>query len=97
MASDWRYERWAPIFNVGGTLPRKRSVTLAKERQEAQRKQIEAEGIAKYQSIVRQGLTPEYLQYKGIEATMELAKSQNAKMVIIGNPKNGLPMVLQGN
>ena len=71
--------------------------TLSKERQEAQRKQIEAEGIAKYQSIVRQGLTPEYLQYKGIEATMELAKSQNAKMVIIGNPKNGLPMVLQGN
>ena len=75
----------------------KMQFTLSKERQEAQRKQIEAEGIAKYQSIVRQGLTPEYLQYKGIEATMELAKSQNAKMVIIGNPKNGLPMVLQGN
>jgi len=69
--------------------------TLDKERQEAQRKQIEAEGILKYQNIVRQGLSNEYLQYKGIEATMELAKSQNAKIVIIGNAKNGLPMVLQ--
>jgi regulator of protease activity HflC (stomatin/prohibitin superfamily) len=69
--------------------------TLDKERQEAQRKQIEAEGIAKYQVIVRQGLTPEYLQYKGIEATMQLAASQNAKMVIIGSQKSGLPLVLQ--
>jgi regulator of protease activity HflC (stomatin/prohibitin superfamily) len=73
----------------------KMKFTLDKERQEAQRKQIEAEGILKYQNIVRQGLSPEYLQYKGIEATMELAKSQNAKIVIIGNSKNGLPMVLQ--
>jgi len=73
----------------------KMKFTLDKERQEAQRKQIEAEGIAKYQAIVRQGLTPEYLQYKGIEATMRLAESQNAKIVIIGNSKNGLPMVLQ--
>jgi regulator of protease activity HflC (stomatin/prohibitin superfamily) len=73
----------------------KMKFTLDKERQEAQRKQIEAEGILKYQNIVRQGLSNEYLQYKGIEATMELAKSQNAKIVIIGNAKNGLPMVLQ--
>jgi regulator of protease activity HflC (stomatin/prohibitin superfamily) len=73
----------------------KMKFTLDKERQEAQRKQIEAEGIAKYQTIVRQGLTPEYLQYKGIEATMEIAKSQNAKMVIIGSQKSGLPLVLQ--
>jgi len=73
----------------------KMKFTLDKERQEAQRKQIEAEGIAKYQVIVRQGLTPEYLQYKGIEATMELAKSANAKMVIIGSQKSGLPLVLQ--
>jgi regulator of protease activity HflC (stomatin/prohibitin superfamily) len=69
--------------------------TLDKARQEADRKQIEAEGIAKYQVIVRQGLTTEYLQYKGIEATMEIAKSQNAKIVIIGSQKNGLPLVLQ--
>jgi regulator of protease activity HflC (stomatin/prohibitin superfamily) len=71
--------------------------TLDRERQEAQRKQIEAEGIAKYQSIVRQGLTPEYLQFKGIEATERLAGSENAKVIIVGNSKNGLPLVFQGD
>jgi regulator of protease activity HflC (stomatin/prohibitin superfamily) len=69
--------------------------TLDKERQEATRKQIEGEGIAKYQSIVRQGLTPEYLQYKGIEATERLATSANSKVVIVGNTKSGLPMIFQ--
>jgi regulator of protease activity HflC (stomatin/prohibitin superfamily) len=68
--------------------------TLDRERQEAQRKQIEAEGIAKYQSIVRQGLTPEYLQFKGIEATAQLAESSNAKVVIVGGGKSGLPIIL---
>jgi regulator of protease activity HflC (stomatin/prohibitin superfamily) len=75
----------------------KMKFTLDRERQEADRKQIEAEGIAKYQNIVRQGLTPEYLQYKGIEATERLAGSQNAKVVIVGSPKNGLPLILQGD
>jgi prohibitin 1 len=70
--------------------------TLDKERQEAQRKQIEAEGILKYQNIVRQGLTPEYLQFKGIEATERLAASSNAKIVIVGGGKSGLPLILQG-
>jgi regulator of protease activity HflC (stomatin/prohibitin superfamily) len=69
--------------------------TLDKERQEAERKQIEAEGINKYQAIVRQGLTPEYLQYKGIEATERLASSPNAKVVVIGSSKSGLPMIFQ--
>jgi regulator of protease activity HflC (stomatin/prohibitin superfamily) len=68
--------------------------TLDRERQEAQRKQIEAEGIAKYQSIVRQGLTQEYLQFKGIEATSRLAESSNAKVVIVGGGKSGLPIIL---
>jgi regulator of protease activity HflC (stomatin/prohibitin superfamily) len=71
--------------------------TLDRERQEAQRKQIEAEGIAKYQSIVRQGLTPEYLQFKGIEATAQLAESSNAKVVIVGGGKSGLPLILGGD
>jgi regulator of protease activity HflC (stomatin/prohibitin superfamily) len=71
--------------------------TLQKERQEAQRKQIEAEGIAKYQSIVRQGLTSDYLAYKGIEATEKIAQSDNTKVIMIGNPKNGLPMVFQAD
>ncbi len=70
--------------------------TLDRERQEAQRKQIEAEGIAKYQSIVRQGLTQEYLQYKGIEATARLAESNNTKIVIVGSGKSGLPVILGG-
>jgi len=70
--------------------------TLDRERQEAQRKQIEAEGISKYQAIVRQGLTPEYLQFKGIEATAKLAESPNAKVVIVGAGKGGLPVILGG-
>jgi regulator of protease activity HflC (stomatin/prohibitin superfamily) len=69
--------------------------TLDKERQEAQRKLIEAEGIAKYQGIVRQGLTSEYLSFKGIEATQKLAESPNAKIVIVGGGKGGLPIVFQ--
>ncbi len=69
--------------------------TLDRERQEAQRKLIEAEGISKYQTIVRQGLTNEYLSYKGIEATQRLAESANAKIVIVGGGKNGLPLVFQ--
>jgi regulator of protease activity HflC (stomatin/prohibitin superfamily) len=73
----------------------KMKFTLDKERQEAQRKQIEAEGINKYQSIVRQGLSPDYLQYKGIEATMKIAESPNTKVIIVGGGKGGLPLVFQ--
>ncbi|MCE9670978.1 prohibitin family protein [Myxococcus stipitatus] len=69
--------------------------TLEKERQEAERKQIEAEGIAKYQSIVRQGLTDEYLRFKGIEATEKLATSLNTKTVVVGGGQGGLPLVYQ--
>src|SRR5512143_1240160 len=65
----------------------KMKFTLDRERQEAQRKQIEAEGINKYQAIVRQGLTPEYLQYKGIEATTKIAESPNTKVIIVGAGK----------
>ncbi len=71
--------------------------TLDKERQEAQRKQIEAEGIAKYQSIVRQGLTPDFLAYKGIEATERLAASPNAKIIVVGSSKTGLPLIYQAD
>jgi regulator of protease activity HflC (stomatin/prohibitin superfamily) len=71
--------------------------TLDRERQEAQRKLIEADGVAKYQQIVRQGLTQEYLQFKGIEATARLAESQNSKVVIVGAGKSGLPVILGGD
>jgi regulator of protease activity HflC (stomatin/prohibitin superfamily) len=72
----------------------KMKFTLDRERQEAQRKLIEAEGISKYQTIVRQGLTAEYLQFKGIEATAKLAESPNTKIVIVGAGKGGLPVIL---
>jgi regulator of protease activity HflC (stomatin/prohibitin superfamily) len=67
---------------------------LTKEKQEAERKRIEAQGIADFQKIVTEGISDKLLQWKGIEATQDLAKSQNAKIVIIGNSKNGLPLVL---
>jgi regulator of protease activity HflC (stomatin/prohibitin superfamily) len=53
---------------------------LAKERQEADRKRVEAQGIADYQKIISESLTDKQLQYEQIKATMELAKSPNAKL-----------------
>lgn len=70
------------------------SFRLQKERQEAERKRIEAQGIQDFQRIVSQGISPMLLEWKGIEATEALAKSGNSKIVIIGNSKNGLPLVL---
>ncbi len=67
---------------------------LTKEKQEAERKRIEAQGVADFQRIVTDGISDKLLQWKGIEATQDLAKSQNSKIVIIGNSKNGLPLVL---
>jgi regulator of protease activity HflC (stomatin/prohibitin superfamily) len=71
------------------------SFILQKEKQEAERKRIEAQGIADFQKIVAAGISPQLLEWKGIEATEKLAASANAKIVIIGNPKNGLPLVLE--
>lgn len=67
---------------------------LDKERQEAERKRIEAQGIADYQTIINQGLNENLLKYRGIEATRELAKSPNTKVVVIGSGKDGLPIIL---
>ena len=67
---------------------------LQKETQEAQRKRIEAAGVRDFQQIVAQGITPSLLEWKGIEATESLAKSSNSKVVVIGNNKNGLPLIL---
>ena len=67
---------------------------LQKEKQEADRKRIEAEGIRDFQKTVTAGISEQLLVWKGIEATEKLADSQNTKIVIIGNPKNGLPLVL---
>ncbi|HTZ33462.1 MAG TPA: prohibitin family protein [Methylomirabilota bacterium] len=67
---------------------------LQKEKQEAERKRIEAQGIADFQRIVAQGISPQLLEWKGIEATEKLATSPNSKVVVVGNSKNGLPLVL---
>ena len=70
------------------------SFILQKEKQEAERKRIEAQGISDFQRIVAAGISPQLLEWKGIEATEKLAGSGNAKIVIIGNSKNGLPLIL---
>ena len=70
------------------------SFRLQKEKQEAERKRIEAAGIRDFQQIVAQGISAQLLEWKGIEATENLAKSPNAKIVVIGSGKNGLPLIL---
>jgi regulator of protease activity HflC (stomatin/prohibitin superfamily) len=70
------------------------SFRLQKETQEAQRKRIEAGGVRDFQQIVAQGISAQLLEWKGIEATENLAKSANTKVVVIGNNKNGLPLIL---
>ena len=70
------------------------SFILQKEKQEAERKRIEAQGIADFQKIVAQGISPQLLEWKGIEATEKLATSSNSKVVVVGNTKNGLPLIL---
>lgn len=67
---------------------------LAKERQEADRKRVEAQGIADYQRIISESLTDRQLQYEQIKATMELAKSPNAKIVMMGGKST--PVILDG-
>jgi regulator of protease activity HflC (stomatin/prohibitin superfamily) len=70
---------------------------LQKETQEADRKRIEAKGIADFQDIVAKGISDQLLKWKGIEATEKLASSPNAKIVVIGSGKDGLPLILGGN
>ncbi|GIV58878.1 MAG: hypothetical protein KatS3mg042_1791 [Rhodothermaceae bacterium] len=70
--------------------------TLEKERLEAERKRIEAEGEAEYQRIITRSLTPQFLRFKGIEATQALASSPNTKTIIIGAGDDGLPVILGG-
>jgi prohibitin 1 len=70
---------------------------LQKEQQEAERKRIEAQGVADFQRIVAQGISPQLLEWKGIEATEKLAASPNSKIVVVGNTKSGLPLVFSGD
>ena len=70
----------------------KMQFVLQKEKQEAERKRVEAQGIADYQRIISEGLTEKQLQYESIKAQLELAKSQNAKIIIMG--RGNTPVIL---
>ncbi|MDX1440071.1 MAG: prohibitin family protein, partial [Rubricoccaceae bacterium] len=60
------------------------ALSVQRAEQEAERKRVEAQGDADRARIVTQSLTPQFLRWQGIEATRELAQSENAKVVIIG-------------
>lgn len=70
---------------------------IAKEKAEAERKEIEAGGIQRFQDIVSQGINDNLLKWKGIEATMEIANSPNSKVIVIGSGEGGLPIILGGD
>jgi regulator of protease activity HflC (stomatin/prohibitin superfamily) len=70
---------------------------LDKEKSEAERKRIAAEGESAANKIINNSLTNELLKMRGIEATLELAKSPNSKVVVIGSGKDGMPLILGNN
>jgi regulator of protease activity HflC (stomatin/prohibitin superfamily) len=70
---------------------------LQREKQESERKRVEAQGIKDFQNIVSEGISDRLLEWKGIEATIELARSSNAKVVVVGNTKTGLPLIFAGD
>lgn len=70
---------------------------LDKEKSEAERKRIAAEGEAAANKIINNSLTDELLKMRGIEATIELSKSQNTKVIVIGSGDDGLPLILGNN
>ena len=70
---------------------------LEKETSEAERKRIAAEGEARANKIINSSLTPQLLKMRGIEATLKLGESPNAKVVVIGSGKDGMPLILGNN
>jgi regulator of protease activity HflC (stomatin/prohibitin superfamily) len=70
---------------------------LDKERSEAERKRIAAEGESRANNIINNSLTNNLLKMRGIEATLELSKSPNSKVVIVGSANGGLPLILGNN
>jgi regulator of protease activity HflC (stomatin/prohibitin superfamily) len=68
-----------------------------REALEADRKQIEADGIANYNRTISASLTDKILVMKGIDATLKLAESPNTKVVVVGGGKDGLPLILGNN
>ena len=72
----------------------KMQFVLQKEKQEAERKRVEAQGIADYQQILSTGLSDKQLQYEMIKAQKEIATSPNAKVIIISGGKGNVPLIL---
>ncbi|MBQ0738856.1 prohibitin family protein, partial [Aquimarina celericrescens] len=70
---------------------------LTKAQKEAARQNIEAEGKARANTILSQSLTDKVLKEKGIQATVELSKSNNAKVIVVGGGGEGLPIILGNN
>jgi regulator of protease activity HflC (stomatin/prohibitin superfamily) len=70
---------------------------IDKEKLEADRKRIEAQGIQDFQKIITQSINDKLLRWNGIEATLKLAESNNAKVIVVGSGKDGLPLILGGN
>ena len=70
---------------------------LTKEQSEAERKRIAAEGESRANNIINNSLSDKLLKMRGIEATLELAKSANSKVVVIGSGKDGMPLILGNN
>src|ERR1700730_12351476 len=88
---------------IGGAINRKTEqyyiaeeykFRVEREKRESERKKIEAEGIRDFQQTVSQGISESYLRWRGIEATLQLSQSTNAKVVVIGSGKDGLPIIL---
>ena len=72
----------------------KMQFVLQKEKQEAERKRVEAQGISDYQRIINESLTEKQLQYESIKAQLEIAKSPNSKVIFMG--KGNTPVILDG-
>jgi regulator of protease activity HflC (stomatin/prohibitin superfamily) len=70
---------------------------LDQEKSEAERKRIAAEGEARANNIVNSSLTDKLLKMRGIEATLELSKSPNTKVIVIGSGEDGMPLILGNN
>jgi hypothetical protein len=81
LATETKWDRVRPVLG------------LCVAKKEADRKRIEAAGIRDFQQIVTPGISPNFLRWKGIEATLDLAKSANAKVIVIG-AQTGLPLIL---
>lgn len=71
--------------------------TLQKEEDEAKRKKIEAKGINEFQKIVQSGISAQLLEWKRIEADLALAQSPNAKVIMLGSPKTGTPIIVNAD